>query len=767
MTYLASVEPSNGAVVYNTRPSPTVYTYVDDSDISGLIEVVVTKDTRSVSGSQQVFYGFGGSAFTSATSIWLPEDLEPGIWTIVAYSKIESAGGPWVDVPGSPSAPQTFTVSSKGATTQRSPAADSKISWSGTFHSLNLTWTYSSTSDEDIQTSYQVQVRREDNQNSVNDTGKLSSNVAVNVITGTTVGLPPEAKDIWLEWRVRSWNSQDVAQEWTGWRRVLIGTPPSLVITSPTADQVVSNGTVSVTLTPTAAGVRHIDRIEASLWKGTTKLWQTIRTGVWASTSSVTVADANFVVPQSTEPYQYRVTVRDSAGITSSQVVRNFTVAYTQPNPPAIPPTVSIDKYEDSGYVSFRWGGEMLDADFYSWIVERSVAPLDPNTGAIIGGNSAPGLSVWGEIGRVYNKAISYEYRDYLAPSNHYVQYRVRQVAIRFGTELPSIYTSNPIGMNAISRSYWLATGINKGTMRPVKNYVWNPVPASLTGWSTNATISTMTLVTTPNRVRIVFNGTAGVSQLAPVSTEMPVTLGQVAYFSMKYQGPGGRTVVVHHRDSADSIINQTVVTLPNSPGAETTVSFPIEVTSPVVTHLFLAQICYAGPNPTNGETHNFREVMFTDAPEGTAFFSGGTSGAVWDGTTSQSTSSTFVADSTYPDQDVLALRLYNVTADSFTKEVVSNEYNLLGRGRYSEKGDTLGVKGSLTAQLRDGQGNTAREKRLSLEDYREAHATTSLRTPFGDVYSVAIGDLGITRIAGTGLSEFTDVTIPYSEVIS
>jgi hypothetical protein len=39
------------------------------------------------------------------------------------------------------------------------------------------------------------------------------------------------------------------------------------------------------------------------------------------------------------------------------------------------------------------------------------------------------------------------------------------------------------------------------------------------------------------------------------------------------------------------------------------------------------------------------------------------------------------------------------------------------------------------------------------------------MRNPFGDVYRIRVGNLSISRLAGVGVDEFVDVTIPYSEV--
>lgn len=112
------------------------------------------------------------------------------------------------------------------------------------------------------------------------------------------------------------------------------------------------------------------------------------------------------------------------------------------------------------------------------------------------------------------------------------------------------------------------------------------------------------------------------------------------------------------------------------------------------------------------------------------------------------------------------AFRLHNVTSDSFTDEYEENEYVVIGRGRKNDRGDHLGVKGSLSAQLRDTLMSTSRQKLKALQDARAIESALYLRNAFGDVYYVNLGNIGVTRIAGVGRQEFVDVEIPYSEVV-
>lgn len=110
-------------------------------------------------------------------------------------------------------------------------------------------------------------------------------------------------------------------------------------------------------------------------------------------------------------------------------------------------------------------------------------------------------------------------------------------------------------------------------------------------------------------------------------------------------------------------------------------------------------------------------------------------------------------------------LKLANVTSDSYTDDYEEAELIIIGRGRKMNQGTRFGYSGELLCQFRDSDESTARQKRQELQILKRAGATYFLRNPFGDVFEVSVGNLGISRIAGVGTSEFVDVTIPYKEV--
>lgn len=115
------------------------------------------------------------------------------------------------------------------------------------------------------------------------------------------------------------------------------------------------------------------------------------------------------------------------------------------------------------------------------------------------------------------------------------------------------------------------------------------------------------------------------------------------------------------------------------------------------------------------------------------------------------------------PDNADLSLRLPNVTEDSSSLEFEDATYNIIGRGRHRDYGDELGYIGSITCQARTPERPS--QFKLKIEALRRSKETYYLRTPFGMLFPIAIGNLGWSPLGGVGPVEMGDMTIPYEEV--
>lgn len=115
------------------------------------------------------------------------------------------------------------------------------------------------------------------------------------------------------------------------------------------------------------------------------------------------------------------------------------------------------------------------------------------------------------------------------------------------------------------------------------------------------------------------------------------------------------------------------------------------------------------------------------------------------------------------PDNPDLSVRLPIVVSDDSTLEFEDATYNIIGRGRHKDYGDELGYSGTLNFQIRGFE--RPNPVRLQIEALRRAKETYYLRTPFGRLFPIALGNISWTPIAGTGVAEMGDMSIPYEEV--
>ena len=111
-------------------------------------------------------------------------------------------------------------------------------------------------------------------------------------------------------------------------------------------------------------------------------------------------------------------------------------------------------------------------------------------------------------------------------------------------------------------------------------------------------------------------------------------------------------------------------------------------------------------------------------------------------------------------------MRIPHVKADSYTDDYDQEELIIVGRGRKVNTGTRHGYAGTLDCEFRDTADSTAREKKAKLELIKQLQTTCYLRTPFGDLYQIAVGNISISRVAGVGANEFVDVQIPYMEIM-
>ena len=558
----AAVIPTDGSTVTTSLPgvsgkinwrtfNPSLvkmkWQFAKDSGFTTSVKTYTQADSKYRSGD-------GTPASIPITDV-LPgaDELTQGNWFVRA-ALVDEFGSPLVY-----SAANAVTVSHAPVAGSLSPANGSNLVYGS--GQRTLAWKFSDTYSGDSQTAYEVVVTRDDTGAVVTDTGKVASTAQYYALT-----VDASLKGIELSWQVRLWDTDDVAGPYTSPYTFTLLDAPSPGVTDPTDGGTTASSLPKVTLTPSAPG-RTITKLRVVYSQAGEQVYDTGLISVSIPDGQQYTWQGSAGVFKNNQSYTAVVTVTDNAGLSGSQTI-TFSTQWT---PPADPTGLAVDAtpYDDeaAGYVKVTWDNTAADADFVCWNIYRKDDEIDPNTLAVL----AEGT--WNLIDTLYEVADTYEYHDFKAPSSYKVNYRVRQVANRFGDLVESANTDAITGYP--NSTYWLI-----------------------------------------------------------------------------------------EKDAAPA-----------------------------------------------------------------------------------------------------ALKLHIVTEDSYTDEYEEEEYTLIGRGRHIDVGDHLGIKGSLTVQLRNTGSTSARQKRVALQAFKDGNTVAYMRNPFGDLYTVHVSNLEIGRIAGVGYQEFCDVTVPYSEV--
>jgi len=104
-----------------------------------------------------------------------------------------------------------------------------------------------------------------------------------------------------------------------------------------------------------------------------------------------------------------------------------------------------------------------------------------------------------------------------------------------------------------------------------------------------------------------------------------------------------------------------------------------------------------------------------------------------------------------------------NVTADGYTDGIEQATILVVDRGNQVQLGSATGVVGTLSIQLRDIV--SAQGDKQFFQYLAKNRVGCYMKTPFGDVLYVKFAPPAITRIAGVGPSDFSDLTIGYTQV--
>lgn len=237
----------------------------------------------------------------------------------------------WIDDLGSIGAwsvATSFTVTHAPTTTAHTPQAGRSFLY-GT-GVITFGWTFSDPSTVDYQTAYQIVVERNDTGTAVLDTGKIVSTDPLAAVT-----IPVGMKDIPLRWRIRVWDSDDVAGAYSANLIFTVSDAPVVNITAPVDASTVADPAPLITWTFTGTG-RYQTSYMVRIYK--------VSNGEMIYDSGIVRSDENqHELPGPTllndTSYNIEVTLTDNLDLNSAPDVNLVNVHW---DPPASPSFVVV-----------------------------------------------------------------------------------------------------------------------------------------------------------------------------------------------------------------------------------------------------------------------------------------------------------------------------------------------------------------------------------------------------------------------------------------
>lgn len=346
-------------------------------------------------------------------------ELFQGTWYLRARS-VNSAG-----VASAWSAAQSFTVAHPPATASLNPTGNVTADFGGS-GVTGLSWQFTDPSPTDTQTAWQVIIERNDTSALVLDTGKQTGSTQ-----SASVTIPGAVKDIQLRWKLRVWDSDDVAGAYSSYQLFYIRDKPTVTLVSPVDGGQFIAPAPAVQWGFTAGGGRTqaMYRVIVSPHGGVTAL---LDTGFLVDSTPQHAFDEAVLTLGSS--YDFAIFVRDSVGMEASATG----TAQAQWLPPeTVPFTVDASSYDTAGHVTVSWNDDVQDSNFLEYRVYRRLV------------SSAS----WTLIGTVASSPTM-TFNDYTVAAQTPVEYAVVQLADRYGAAIESARVATPLTVT--SATYWL-----------------------------------------------------------------------------------------------------------------------------------------------------------------------------------------------------------------------------------------------------------------------------------------------------------------------
>jgi hypothetical protein len=693
-----------------------------------------------------------------------PGELSQGTWYIRSRS-IDEYG--WA---GAWSTGTSFTVAHKSVGGNLAPNNNQIVIY-GSFGAVNFTWKFSDPSPYDFQTAYQITVENAIDNSAVADSGKVTSVLPLGNNDGSgVVNLPTTAKDIPLRWKVVLWDSDDVKGNDSTFATFYVTDAPAPTITSPTFNQVLTTGSPTIAWNPGLAGSKTQTNFRVLITTGAQIAYDT----GWAAG-----ADVSYTIPagflRNGTSYTVTVSIRDSLGLDAS-VQSQFSTSWT---PPASPQNLAVDpsQLDTRGFIYVSLNPLGYDVDFIAFNLYRR----------------ALGTTEWELAVQWTSPSSTYlVYRDFLVGANETYQYTVTQVVERFGDIIESaLDTGKIITIKSQSTAYWLIHPTSPADLSVPLHQVTSDDPTEEFEQENYHLLNRGTKVEYGDRLG--FSGSLSV-QLRD------------RFLTGKERTNFVLNPAMTRKDADSSAPSRwTTYTAGTVASCLTTIEAP-GVPSPTG-KLEICKIDIQDIGPATSARAgvlskiSVRDIRVEPLWNGSAYIS------FWCAETLDSshathlrlrtldTTGTQVTDSGYIAPGLIETNVYGwkryglsvALATNVTDIEVSMGVNGTGGATTSDMTLLVGgvqlETGSFTAYFDGNQYGgewigtqddsasrttgfyTARQQAKALSTLKNERSFLYLRNPFGDIWKIAPGNIGGGRIAGVGVSEFTDVTIPYQEV--
>jgi len=642
---------------------------------------------------------------------------------------------------------------------------------------ITFSWVFTDPSPTDVQTAYRVLVEDNDLNTVIVDSGKIASAVPSGV-----VNIPVGGKDINLRWRLTLWDSDDVAGPQSSAQLFSVTDSPTPTITTPASAAVLTTAIPVISWTPGLGGVKYQKSFRVIISQGS----NTVYTTGWVSSALTTITvPVGYLMNSSS--YTITVYVRDNYDL-EGQVSIPVSTSWTPPASRSLA-GVNLSEFAKRGFVWVTFDPTGADTDFAGFVIYRRQY----------------GESTWTSVATSTKLTDIVGIQDYLVGSGVTYEYAMTQLVDRFGDIVEStIVEASKITVTPRAEGYWLLDLVDSADSIPLYNVTAEEFTEEyeqetyhvigrgrhvdygdrlgysgsmsaqlrdrfLNGvqkinYATNPSLTYVNPGPTPNGWAVTTTGTVGTITEEQVQTRDASPAGRLNAYRVTAGGLGSA--------ATDTVLVSQLILLDGAILTGDTCTFSIWVNdvdgdlsgkrleigirwetaaNALVTDSFTQ-------SPAVVETYSNSNVNSPDYGNGAAIV------GHWD---RYSVSATRPATATQArvriqmegiGSGTTAAKKLVVTGAQFEKGSLTNYFDGAAIGSNWIGPEELGT--SETSGY-----YKARNQRTDLEAMKSKRQSIYLRSPFGDIWQVAPGNIGVSRIAGTGQTEFTDVTIPYEEV--